>query len=370
MMFNILKSLGSSKNCVFTFHNSGAITKSDIVDDASWEVELISGAEKLRKIPVLGSFKAFQFIISFLSALPRLRTVAHKNPTEPIMVCVGASARPVLYAYFLSLFLKNELWLYIVDDFHKINKLNGNKLEQLISNLFFKRVLRSTKRLIVISNGLREKYFQEFGIDSQVLLPCFDKVQLQNNRMMPGNRAFTFVFSGGLSMLYNDTLKQFAIQLSELKSRNELNSRLIIQTYSAFEDFARLDFPANVVEYRTSAERSSNIPSFREADCFIVPYSFDKVYADLVSTSFPQKVAELIQLRRPILFVGPKYSSVIDFFHKRNTSFIVNEDNLHNLSNIILEIAQNSRNEEILRDYATIYEEYFSARNVRAVLAN
>ncbi|PRY12313.1 hypothetical protein CLV24_10856 [Pontibacter ummariensis] len=373
LMYNILYSLKEKKNVVFTFKGANNnISLQDITEDSSWDVILLDHAlSMIRDIPVLGKFKSFEMLFSFFLSLRTLRRTMRTDASEPVLVSVGASARPVLYAFMLGFLIKNPIWLYIVDDFERINEINNNRFEKILAKLFFKRVIRSVSKVFVISEGLKDKYLRSFGINSFELLPCFGRVgsqQTETSLTTTNESKCVFVFSGGLSILYNDTLRLFAEQLKELKKKENKEYKLIIQTYSSREQYEAVDFPADIVEYRTSTERSSNLPSFQEANCFIVPYSFDQDHKDLVSTSFPQKVAELIQLNKPMLFIGPSYSSVIKFFESHAVPYVVNQDNLQCLPRIISDIATTGIDKFVQELYASIYCNSFSSFNVKRVL--
>ncbi|WP_162426909.1 glycosyltransferase family protein [Pontibacter pudoricolor] len=369
LLYNMLSGLKKYRPTVVTFTPSTTITRSDIVDDAHWEVLLCDN--KLHKATKIRFFTSAMFpvrLLNFLLYLPAIIKLARQQPASPVLVSVGASAKPLVFAALLKKFIPNPVWLYIVDDFEKINELSTNKLERYLTSKFTQPVLKSADRVIVISEGLRQVYKQRHIITADVLLPCFAAIDANLQKIPTGSNVFTFVYTGGLNLLYNDTLKLFADKLQELNSYGSRQYKLIIQTYSSREQFDSLQFDKSVVVYSTSAERSSSLPSYREADCFLVPYTFEAVKQDLVQTSFPQKVAELIQLKRPILFLGPSYSSVIRFFREQQVPYVVDEQNLSSLPEIIEQLATSETHQALQENYSRIYRDHFSEVNVKRVL--
>ncbi|MBC5774887.1 hypothetical protein H8S95_12495 [Pontibacter sp. KCTC 32443] len=369
LLYNMLSGLQKYNPAVVTFIPSAEITRTDIIDDASWKVHICDNL--LHRVTKSRYFSSSSFpvrLLNFLLHLPAILRLARKQPDAPVLVSVGASAKPLVFASMLKKLLKNPVWLYIVDDFEMINELSTNKLEHYLTRKYTKPILTSADRLIVISEGLKQVYQQRYNVTADVLLPCFNPVTPEVKDKSGKSDIFTFVFSGGLNLLYNDTLKLFADKLQELNKYSSRQYKLIIQTYSSLEQFDSLGFDESVVSYCTSAERSSSLPSYREADCFLVPYTFAAAKQDLVRTSFPQKVAELIQLKRPVLFLGPGYSSVVSFFKEQQVPYVVDEQTIKALPEIIAQMAASETNEALQENYSRIYQNHFSEVNVKRVL--
>ena len=172
---------------------------------------------------------------------------------------------------------------------------------------------------------------------------------------------FTFLFTGGLSLLYNDSLKAFALSLEDLEIDN-IKFRLIIQTYSSRTEFAKLNFNDAYVTYSSCKDRSELLAIYQQCDCFIVPYSFDRSNQGLVSTSFPQKIAEIIQYGKKIFFYGPNYSSVSEFFRINNLNYVCNQDDKHSLQQSLTKLYLDKS--DFNSFYVDAYKNDFSSNSV------
>lgn len=361
LTYNQLLGLGGTVKHVLTFRGQNGVIKADIVADATWPTFLCDDAlggwaERKLKGKIRYGVEATAFLIS----LPRILAILRCHPESPVFAPIGASASLLWRVLLLRILAKNALWLYFVDDIELINKRMNRRFENLCARLMLPASLRKADRIFVISEGLGNVYAKRHGVKAGLILPCFKTVAHPPRKSPPGERNVTFVFSGGLSFLYNDTLLAFQKSLLALNNAHPGSRfRLIIQTYSPKSQFTTLGFDESVTEYRT-AEKRGDFASYREADCFLVPYSFDPEMKIMVTTSFPQKVAELLQMSRPILFFGPAYSSVVGFFKKADVPLVVDTPDPNVLEETILSLVEPFPAEGLLERYAALHRDHFS----------
>jgi hypothetical protein len=369
LTYNQLLGLGPAVKHVLTFRSTNGVSAKDILADAKWPTLLCEGplgflSEKRLK----GKVRALVEGLGFMLSLPRIVAIARRDPGSPVFVPVGASASPLWRVRLLQALLPNPFHLYFVDDIEQINSRLVRKGEMFWARHMLPAVIRKAQRVLAISEGLGLAYRERHDVRADILLPCFQQVSAPPRADTAGAKPFTFVFSGGLSFLYNDTLLLFQEALRAFNHAHpDTPCRLLLQTYSGRKQFQELGFEDGLVEYRTS-EKRGDFASYREADCFLVPYSFDPTMKIMVSTSFPQKVAELLQLGRPILFFGPSYSSVIGFFKAAGMPHVVDAAEAARLQAGIMELIRNPRDPVLQERYQEIRRKHFSSEAAASVI--
>ncbi|WP_460740811.1 glycosyltransferase family protein [Mucilaginibacter myungsuensis] len=306
--------------------------------------------------------KLFQFI-AFIWSIPGILK-RYDSDQNTFLTVVGASIKPVCKAWILmKLAPRSKHCLYIVDDLELINKKYDNKFELYLIRLFLERSIRQADVLITISEGLKKLYKNKYDKDSTVLAPHFNKVPPLADKDEKKEREFVFLFTGGLNILYNGSLKFFASVIDDLnkKSTHDVIFKLVVQTYSSLADFRSLNFNEDYVSYSTSDNRDRLLDVYKQCDCFLIPYSFEEADHGLITTSFPQKIAEIIQYGRTILTLGPAYSSVNNFFVLNDLNYRCEEPSLDRLVEAITDILVDGRKFD---SYYSAYNKYLSKESV------
>ncbi len=371
LTYNQLLGLGNAVRYLITFRGQNGITRTDIVGDASWPTLLCDDIfSRLVERNLKGKFRRLLESFGFLVYFPKVLAIARENPTSPIFAPIGSSASLLWRVLLLKLFTRNRMWLYFVDDIEFISKRLARPFELACAKLLLPAAIKSADRVFVISEGLGKAYLDRHGVSHRLILPCFRTIVPPPRKHEKDSKEFIFVFSGGLSFLYNDTLLLFQSAIRKFNlTQPPRGCRLIIQTYSPKSQFLSIGFDETVTEYRTSESRGDFL-SYREADCFLIPYSFDPEATVMVSTSFPQKVAELLQMSRSILFFGPTYSSVISFFQKAGLPHVVDSSEPHAIGKAIRVLTSAPPENALLDRYAALHRAHFSPEATASVLVS
>ncbi len=349
-------------NTIIAFNDNDEISDNELIETGVKtkiiDIKYIQNAFNSYKWRYIFTF------FKFLTALPSLLKIFKQNNHFPILFCVGTSSKILIEAWIIGKLTTNPLHFYIVDDIIAINKHANNKLDSFIAQFFLKRLLQKSKQLLCISQGLREKLQKYIKNNAEVILPVFrliDKTKINPSKL---NRdAMKIVFTGGLSFLYNDTIKLFDTFLAGYNFENDTKHQLIIQTYSQKKKFDDLKLSENSI-YRTSVDREQAVKILYEADIFLIPYSFSSQHQEIVSTSFPQKFAQIIQFQKPILVFAPSYSSLGSFCMENSMRFLVNTTENSDLSSVFNQIL----NESNQMNYNEIYESNFSPKVASSIL--
>ncbi|WP_133576010.1 glycosyltransferase family protein [Pedobacter metabolipauper] len=361
LLYNILCALDQSyKLNLITFCQAAGASAAEIVNEND-KVDILVADRSLEKFYPMLRFGILQRTakwVSFILSIPKILRRYNRSDNVFITV-VGASIMPVCKAMILmKLAGRAKHGLYIVDDLELLNQKQGNRFELFLIGIFLKRTIQKSDLLINISQGLKELYLDKYNKDSIVLPPHFAKrAQLDPKE---SKKEFKFLYTGGLNLLYNDSLRFFASVIDRMNDSGgyQFTYKLVIQTYSDKAVFNELNFPLAHVVYSTNENRSELIKVYEQCECFLVPYSFAEEDLGIVVTSFPQKIAEIIQYGRKILVFGPDYSSVNGFFKLNGLSYICNEKSVEALSIAIKNISEGYFD---VRTYLEAYENNLSA---------
>ncbi len=160
----------------------------------------------------------------------------------------------------------------------------------------------------------------------------------------------------------------FASAIEQLNSEanSEIVFKLIVQTYSSYTDFESLNFDERFVSYSTTSNREEILNVYKNGDCFLIPYSFAVEDKGLVTTSFPQKVAEIIQYGKKVLVFAPEYSSVAKFFVQNKLSHVCKSTKIDELQTSIRVVSSQNIDD---CDYTNAYEAYLSSNAIRSAFA-
>lgn len=370
LLYNIISAIDKFNVGVITFCGDAYVESEEIKkDNESLKLGTIvcdTWFSPLYKIKGARFFKSILFTIAFIVNLLRIGKKINQNDTVVIEV-IGASAKP-LWKYLLlkALFKKARYGLYIVDDLELINLKYNNRLENYLIKKHLAKAVKKSDFLITISYGLRDLYKNKYNKQSLVLPPHYAQVKPLAKKGV--GKEFTFLFTGGLNFLYNESLLKFASVIDEINSKGTLlpKLKLQVQTYSPVSAFNELFLNSSNVVYSTVINRDELLNTYNNCNCFIVPYSFSLDDKQIVETSFPQKVAEIIQYGKPILCFGPNYSSVVQFFKNNGLSYICDKPDRERIIEVVQSIINDYQNFDE-SSYLRAYDSFLSKNMVNDV---
>lgn len=358
LLYNILLATKEKNPQLITFCHGHNIKEEEIKNDNSG-IDVHVCDKKLTAFYKIKGIKKLIIPLSFILNIRKIGQIINK-PDNMVICLVGASSGPLWKFLTLKfLFGKAKHGLYIVDDLQLINRKLHQKIEVALIKKLLPKAIKSTDFLITISSGLQETYLTQYNKKSYILLPHFTKRE-PLPKYKPEN-SFTFLFTGGLSFLYNKPLLELSFMLNEinLSGKCDKDLKLQVQTYTSINEYNSLNFNPSTTFYSTVSNRDELMGIYNNCQCFIIPYSFDKEDVQIVKTSFPQKVAEIIQYQKPILIYGPAYSSVTQFFSQNLLNYICDVNDKQHLIDTILKIVNDSHS-FTGEKYSEAYNEFLS----------
>lgn len=365
LLYNILLAVKGKNLQLITFCNTPDVGEEDIKADNSG-VDVHVCDKKLKKFYKIKGINRLIVSFSFILNLKKIGRIINE-PGNMVVTLVGVSSGPLWKFLILKLlFRRAKHGLYIVDDLQLINRKLHQKIEFSLIKKLLPKAIKNSDFLITISSGLQDTYLRQFGKKSYILLPHFVK-RAPLPKHAP-RHSFTFLFTGGLSFLYNKPLLDLSFILNEINLSGKCNKdlKLQVQTYTNINEYNSLNFNPFTTFYSTVNNRDELMEIYNNCQCFIIPYSFDKEDVQIVKTSFPQKVAEIIQYQKPILIYGPEYSSVTQFFSKNSLDYVCPVEDKQRLTNLILKIVNNN-NDFNSEKYCEAYNQFLSAEMVNGV---
>lgn len=357
LLYNLFCNSLLSITTWFTFIPNISITKKDIKSVSGINFRIVEYDSLKKLFSRSPRLNLIYNQIVFFGVFPELILRVRKNKTYPIFIPVGASPLLLYKIRLIQIFTANPVYLYLVDDLEEIANKQNRKIDKLLCKFFLEKTLKKSDKIFAITPVLANKLSLLSSKTVTVILPCFERIAPIVKESSKAKK-ITFVFTGGLSFLYNNSLKLFSTYLTQFQNEFGIDCRIIVQTYTSKEDFDKIGFTEKNIEYRTSESRSALYKTYSEADAFIVPYSFDSNERNIVSTSFPQKIAQIIQFGIPIVVFGPAYGSVVQFFSDRKLDFVIDSIDFLLFKERILKLLDVNL-DDIHKNYIAVYERNF-----------
>ena len=176
----------------------------------------------------------------------------------------------------------------------------------------FEKVLHTTVRCGVASEGMAAEYRQRYGVDPVVLIHgVHPNLIRQPAKEITSNEHFTIGFIGSLYAI--DAWQALLAALSKVNWQIE-GRKVIIRVLSTNMTFR--SGRAMHIEYLGWHSLEETVGLMSQVDATYLPYWFDKSYSLSVRLCFPNKLATFLAAGRPVFFHGPEDSSPARFFRR------------------------------------------------------
>lgn len=196
-------------------------------------------------------------------------------------------------------------------EFESMNRRYDPVLHRALMNEF-ERVLRSSIRCGVASEGMAAEYRRRYGIKPVVMiLGVHPKLRRLPASRLTSDDKFVIGFAG---KLYTSREWQALFEaLSSVGWRiagREVKVR-ILGTGVNVTGRSRM-----CVEYLGWRSLEECVELLAQVDVTYLPYWFDEAHSLAVQTAFPNKLSTYLAAGRPVMFHGPEESSPTDFFRR------------------------------------------------------
>ena len=211
----------------------------------------------------------------------------------------------------------------------------------------FKKIVDRAEVIIVCSEKMKNKLYDEFGGNYVVALNSVDdNEKFERKHINKKNIKISYIGNLGLNRWKTICMIASAVEKLENKYNIQLNifsgEKLSTGVMKKMQSFSCL-------KYNGSVYGKALFEKKEETDILLLVESFDKKYKNLLETAVSTKVPEYMNSQRAILAVGPKYSAAVDYLRVNDLAEVVSEEDVQKIINAIEKIIQNDlkRNERI-----------------------
>jgi glycosyltransferase involved in cell wall biosynthesis len=197
-------------------------------------------------------------------------------------------------------------------------------------------MLRRATHIYAVSPAMQKSILREFGAHSEVQLPA-TVAYSDFERSRPHNKndeCPVILFAGGLNHATDDGLRLLATLISNGKLRQYGIPKVRFHLHAnvtAEERRARgWDHPDILT---LGWVDQTHVPELLgSADILFLPYSFRESSRHMVETAFPSKTADYLAAGKPILVVGPPYSTLVQYAREEGFAEVVTEPSVDMLA--------------------------------------
>lgn len=204
-------------------------------------------------------------------------------------------------------------------------------------------VLRSAARIYAVSDGMRQKLRNEFGVESHLQLPATKALIVEAAGRPWGvwNKNLRIVYAGAITRAVEDCLDLLIRVITDGGLKQHGIDTAEIQMFSKIqpEQVMALGWSHCSVKVTPWIPQSQVPQALAKADILFLPFSFREDMRDTTETAFPSKTADYLASGRPILVFGPNYSSLVKYASQQGFAEVVREFSSVSLARGILNIA-------------------------------
>ena len=246
--------------------------------------------------------------------------IVMKEDCDAIVGCSG-DVLDLPAAYHAARWAKRRFFVYMFDDYvaHCTPRFQREFAQEVTPHM-----LRHSAGVVVANEFLARTYRQQYGIEPWIIPnpaeDCNDLV-LPPARDVMRVRPSRILYTGAIHEAHFDAFHRL---IAALRAMAEPRIELHIYTSNArrYLEQHRIGAPAIVHDAVPAVE----VPSLqRNADILFFPLAFDSPFPDLINTSAPGKMGELLASGRPILVHAPRESFLSWYFRTHECGMVVDQ---------------------------------------------
>ncbi len=306
-------------------------------------------------------FQETQIPISLSSSIKTLLKASHYKSfflesvfrDEIIVACPDSMSELLAMSFYPS----NKKIAYIMDDFIGSHLINKNYLSRLAISESFRLTLRRFDQIWVISDFLKNRLQDDFGITVNKVLPP----------TKPGASSKPTIKTPFKKLLYVGSLKEPYIEPIKYLSQLDLKKYgLEIDLYGDNPPPQKLLNNKNF-HYKGAFLEESKISLFSAYDMALVSYSFAEPHHTLLKYSFPSKLIDYLMAGLPILYLGPQDMKISNFLKIHEIGY--SEYNLQNIEQLLLHITQdnNLMNQDTVSNIQNLQKDFSFELHAKAL---
>ena len=316
--------------------SSGLYSLDDLPQDQRSITTMWGAQTRARRLGKRIFKSAYDDEADFTRSLPTIARRIRDSRTDVVFSPCGIDPKALRHLVAVKDACRIPVAAYLVDDFLDGATLSGNREAHGLAVSRVPDWLRRIDKLFVISQGLQERVWDLYSLESTVLpLPY----------VTPDAAATTavkdqIIFVGNLSHFYIDGLRDLADALDDLR-RDGIAMKLRLTMPSA--EMARDALGArDSIECRQCPGPDALRDEIASSVAAFAPYSFDDRYSVMVATSFPSKMLDYLSAARSVVSYGPAYSTSARYFSHHGLESSITDRDPQRLKASILDSRQAS----------------------------
>lgn len=253
-----------------------------------------------------------------------LRRWLDREDPECIFLAPGYAMFIYDIALKISRIRKIPIITYICDDYYFVQRPKGflNRVQLYLLKQKTDDLMRITRKLVVISEELKQRYSDHFGITAEVIMTasgigCLRKTNIQQKSV------YEISYFGNLDCNRHVSLKEFGEALDRLNKQRDI--QYILNIYTSATDRQIISSFACVSSIQLKGFVSGNnfIAAMARSDFLLHTEAFDEDSIDLVRNSVSTKIAESLASGIPLIAYGPPCVSSMKHLIRNQCAWII-----------------------------------------------
>ena len=298
----------SDKDMLWYRFNRAPICGSRVMDNNDYIKEKVKQSEvaNIKKTDLIRLFREFVWDDSWKSQ----RLFEWLDDFNPQIIFFVAG--DVVYSHKICLYIRRKyntkLAVFVTDDY--ILPRNTISLFWWVRRNYVLKYMRRTVKIadlfITISEDMRQTYYNLFQKDSFVAANLSESMKIDGN-ITPKRNYIEIVYTGGLHLGRDKSLKRLAIALQNINSKYNITTKLKIYSAQKLSEkqkkYLTID---NVSSFEGLVEGDALKKVLNNADFLVHVESFKKKYRDSTRLSLSTKIPEYLSVGKPIIAIGPQ----------------------------------------------------------------
>jgi len=276
---------------------------------------------------------------NYTGLMPKLSKWLDQFSPDIIFFVAGDS----LFSYnFVNLITKKyntKLVTYVTDDYilprHSVNIFWWIRRNNILKEM--KKTVKKSDLFITISQEMRKKYREMFGVDSIILMNTIDTLKMNTEKISSNSDYISLVYAGGLHLKRYDTLSLLGKAIKRYNLKTE-GKKLRLKIYS---NLTPEDKVLNKINIKDASQYYGSLNSkelkikLNNCDIPVHVESFDNNAIKATKLSISTKIPEYLSLGKPILAIGPSEISSMKYL-KDCAHCVTGVDSLENKLSVLI----------------------------------